>query len=486
MRDAFVIIKKSLGKMMKGASASEPFHKESKIEERSRHSWHEGLRRRRQSGTTATGETILHHKPPKIPPSIHRVDTVQPNKKQRRRRLPFLFKGFGSSSRKQQTPPPTRTASAARPSKKETPPGEVYLNPTLETHPDDSYSDYDHEFSSSEASSILSGFEEIEQVGSDYHGWERLERKLEIREETLKRLSEGKSEAYVKMLRHHEEAAKQQKIKEHGRKLTEKGSPRGSQTKKMDASIATSESLPTDTGLLGEVRRFLLFEGYHSGQAVAVILFSSVVGIAIYDMMDNMMRQIAGLSAPYVNIHQFHALLIVFGAVVMRTTGYIWWWLQGDSFACVKFELHNRHKLGHWDARLMHYLSRSGKTLANCLNIICFYSLYIGISYFYYLAMDMLLWDTLVAWFKLIAKEAASALEAVSGLPVENVSPEPNLCDGAIQTLVSNPISRFVGSRLCMTEDWDEFALAFNIVVISVAAVVYYNLVGSSLVPFLI
>ena len=479
LRNVSTAREKSLGKMTR-PSTSEPFHKESKIDQTP---LCEGLRRRRQPGT-ATGETIPREKLPETPSSIHtdeghrHVDTVPPKKK--KRRLPLIFKGFGSSSRKQQRPSPTSAAffSIARstsPSKKEPPLIENFSNEMFETEPNNSDRDYDEEC-------IFSGFKEFEQIGSDYQGWERLERKFEIREEMLKRLSEGKSEAYVEMLRHHEEAARQQKRKEYRRKVTENGSPRGSHTKKMDASVITSESLPTENGLLGKVRRILLFEGYHSAQAITIILFSSVVGIAIYDMVETFLREIAGLSAPYVNIHQFHALLIMFCLIVMRKTGYIWWWLQeDDSYECVRFELCNRLELGYWDARLMYYLSRSGKTLAGCLNIICFYSMYVGISYFYYLAMDVLLWGTLGVLFERISKEAASALEGVSGL-----EEKPNVCDGSIQTLVSNPISRFVGSRLCMPGNREEFALAFNIVSVLVAASVYNYMVGSSLMPFLI
>jgi hypothetical protein len=477
---------KSLGKMTR-PSASEPFRKESKIDDTpSRHSVYEGLRRRRRQPGTVTGETKTHQKLPKIPPSIytdrghhhHRVDTVKPKKKGRTRRLSRFFKGFDSSSRQRQTPSPSSTTSVASPSEKDTPPNEISSKEMLGTQPDDLDGDYDDE------SSMLSSVENMEQIGSNYQGWERLERKLEIRDEMLKRLSGGKSEAYVEMLRHHEEAARQQKRKDYGRKLTEKGSPPGSHSKRMDESVATSEPLSTDNGLLGEVRRLLLFEAYHSGQAVAIILLSSLLGIAVYDMVDVGLEEIGRLSAPYVNIHQFYALLIVFGLFVMRLTGYFWWCLQGDSYACVKFELHNRQKLGYWDARLMNYLYRSRTTLASCLNLIGVYSMYIGISYFYYMAMDLLLWDPLIAWFEQIKQEAESSLGAVSVL--KEVCPESDFCNGAFQTLISNPIRRFVESRLRMTDDWNEFALAFSVVFISVAAAVYYSVVGSSLMPLLV
>ena len=480
-KNASTARKKSLGEMTR-PSASEPFHNESQIDQTP---MNEGLRRRRQPGT-ATGETRTHQNLPKIPSSIHtdrghhRVETALPKKK--KRRLPLFFKGFGGSfSRKQQRPSPSRTASPSTasctsPSKKEPPLSEKVSSETFETEPDDSDRDYDEDC-------IFSGFEEMEQIGSDYQGWERLERQFEIREETLKRLSEGKSEAYVEMLRHHEEAVRQQKRKEYWRKDTENGSPRGSHTQKMDARVITSESLPTDNVFFKEVRRSLLFEGYHSGQAVTIILLSSIVGSGIYDMVKTCSLVIAHLSAPYVNIHQFHALLIVFCLIAVRKTGWMWSWLEEyDSYECVKFELCNRLELGYWDARLMHYLSRSGKALATCLNLICYYSMYVGISYFYYLAMDVLLWGPLGVWFEQLSKEAASGLEVVSGL-----EEKPNLCNGAIQALVSNlsnPISRFVGSRLC--GDWAEFALVFNIVSISVASSVYYFMVGSSLMPFLI
>jgi hypothetical protein len=427
---------------------------------------------------------MIHHKLPKIPPSIdtqrgnHHEDTVvQPKKKKKKRRMSFFFKGFGSSRRKQKQRPPSTTSTAS-----------ATIDPSssdvrFETQPNGSDSDYDDALSSSEAS-ILSAFEEMEQIGSDYQGWERQERKFEIRDEILDRLSEGKSEAFVEMLRHHEEAARQRKRKKYGRKLTEKGSPRGSHTKIMDASAGTSESMPTDTGLLDEVRRFLLFEGYHSGQAFALIILSSIAGLAVYEMMYYSVLEMIGLSAPYVNIDQFHALLIVFGLVGMRTTGYCWRWLLEDSYECVKFELHNRQRLGYWDARLMNYLYRSRKTLVSCLNILAFYSAYIGISYFYTKVMNVLYWGPLLVWFEEIKMEAASTEEAVSAL--KELSPVPNFCHGAVQTLVSNPISRFVGSRLCMTDDWNEFAVAYNLVFTLVAAAVYYNLVGSSMMPLLI
>jgi hypothetical protein len=488
--------KKASGKMMKLSTPSEHSHKEStQIDETpSQHSVDsEGLRRRRQpvAATAEETTTITHHNLPKSPPFIHTDrghKCARPLRKERKWRLPFsrlpfpTRKGFRSSRRKPQTPSThTSTATSATDpfKKKEPPPDEVYANNPFETTPEDS---------SSEEYSILSGYDEIESVGSDYQGWERLERTLEIRDKTLKRVSKGRSEAFVEMLRNHEEAAKQQKRKEYGQELALQGPPGDFPTHNGDQSVAISQTLLTDnTGVLGEVRRLLLFEGCQSGEAVATIVISCAVGIAVYSLIDAGLREIGRLSAPYVNINQYHALLIVFGVIVMRLTGYFWWYLEGDSFACVKFELHNRQKLGYWDARLMNYLYRSSGRTAfarDCLNILGFYSLYIGLYHFYYMVADVGFWEPLIVWFERIEQEARSAPEASVSF-LEEVSAEPDLSDETIEALVYYPIRRCVATRLCMTDDWNEFAIVFNVLII-VVGVAVCNMFGSSMMPLII
>jgi hypothetical protein len=84
------------------------------------------------------------------------------------------------------------------------------------------------------------------------------------------------------------------------------------------------------------------------------------------------------------------------------------------------------------------------------------------------MAMDVGFCDPLADWFERIEQDATSILE-VSISFMEEVSPEPDLCNGPIQTLLVSSNRRFMGSRLCMTDDWSEFATAFNVVVMLVA-----------------
>ena len=44
--------------------------------------------------------------------------------------------------------------------------------------------------------------------------------------------------------------------------------------------------------------------------------------------------------------------------MLIRFSGYLYWWLNDVDYWAMKLELHNRYRLGYWDARLMVWIKQ--------------------------------------------------------------------------------------------------------------------------------
>jgi len=82
----------------------------------------------------------------------------------------------------------------------------------------------------------------------------------------------------------------------------------------------------------------------------------------------------------------FHIAVAIVGLAIIRYTGYLWYWSYGlkgaDHYRAAKLEMHNRLRLGYWDARCMHYM-RHHRTLFGVVSLCSFYMVYIATSHFF-------------------------------------------------------------------------------------------------------
>ena len=138
-------------------------------------------------------------------------------------------------------------------------------------------------------------------------------------------------------------------------------------------------------------QRQLLWEGYHSTEASWTVIWYSVGHLSFYYMVETTCTCIKKYLGCHNSNHDdqketiFYALLIGFGLLWMRLHGYLWDWLPSlASYRLVLFHVHNRRRLGYWDAKIMARFQQYWPRANVMLGTVAFYCVYLGTMHFYY------------------------------------------------------------------------------------------------------
>lgn len=245
--------------------------------------------------------------------------------------------------------------------------------------------------------------DEESSVGSQYEGLARLERKLDLRMARLRRICAGRRPSYVRLLEFHEATVREISVAEYKqthREGTRKHRPVPSEridglpappARTTKASDATGAESSADGGPQGLCRTpplylrlwwWLLFEGHHTIPGSVKLLVVCMAHLTFYNLLDYTLWTI--YESFFVGLMQFSTFVVVYivaGLALMRGNGSLFTVLGGSSYNMVKFEMHNRLRLGHADARLMEYFKNS--IWGSAANMFAFYLIYSGLVHFY-------------------------------------------------------------------------------------------------------
>jgi hypothetical protein len=222
-----------------------------------------------------------------------------------------------------------------------------------------------------------------------------IEKKLEMREQRLRRLVRGNRKSYERMLRAKEDASREFVLQ--GRISEQNGSHRSQSTRRVTASP------------LQQIWDFLQFESHLTLAGILSVLFYCTAHLSFHILFEAFVKWAATATNSFMDERCVHVLLIFFGMALMRANGYLWFWLDSRSYNLVKFEMHNRAILKYPDARLLSYLT-STTALNGALTMISFYSAYTGIQYFYYRWQETYYNAPLDVWYNQTLLEATALL----------------------------------------------------------------------------
>ena len=112
----------------------------------------------------------------------------------------------------------------------------------------------------------------------------------------------------------------------------------------------------------------LLFEWHISAPAIMSLFFHTLAHASIYDVVEICVEEFKKRAELYfpatTTISSFYkepmqnAFVFFVGISMMRLSGYLYWWLNDVDFKTIKFDLHNRVRLGFGDARYMLWVKR--------------------------------------------------------------------------------------------------------------------------------
>uniref|UniRef100_A0A7S2UPP0 Uncharacterized protein n=1 Tax=Attheya septentrionalis TaxID=420275 RepID=A0A7S2UPP0_9STRA len=238
----------------------------------------------------------------------------------------------------------------------------------------------------------------------------RMQRKFAVRDKVLKRLSRGiDNQKYIKFLRENEEAARreamrrvkrsgQQRKKERQKIRQEAGSPPHEIVISPKRSNTRDLTLPDEVDntethkethadaeppvssfqdIFHGLKRIALFDLYYGVPGHVVILLFCVAHISIYE---GLYTATAEITKKVKNQNLVYGVVLLVGLTLSRASGYLWSWINEEKRECVRFDMHNRLRLGTYDARLLRWFRRHThfKIAVNTLSL---YLCFIGVAY---------------------------------------------------------------------------------------------------------
>jgi len=146
------------------------------------------------------------------------------------------------------------------------------------------------------------------------------------------------------------------------------------------SSVPESQKIKShhrSSSFVKNLRRFILFERYHTLPAVGALIMYSVAHSSCYELIYQL-----HLGA-FFSIQKWplvHGLTFLVGVSLVRMSGSIWNWLSSDLYEGVKFDMHNKLRLQDLDARLLRWI-RKRKHIRLILDIVGVYLCFISIGY---------------------------------------------------------------------------------------------------------
>jgi len=207
----------------------------------------------------------------------------------------------------------------------------------------------------------------------------KLRKSFERREKELRRLSLG-NKGYRIYLSRQEELVQQHSYNRLSR------DPKISPSNKPIADENFVESgFQTDRGsgpasqlsITDNVQRRFLFERYHTAPGIVTLLIYIIAHVSCYDALHQLF---INSFFRYSYYKLAYLISFVVGIFLLRLTGSIWNWGTVSLYEGVKFDLHNKLRLGDIDIKFIRWVNKR-KRLQQFLSIIGIYLCFISVEF---------------------------------------------------------------------------------------------------------
>ena len=322
--------------------------------------------------------------------------------------------------------------------------------------------------------SLLSSRDSLDGSIHGYDGRERIQRTFALRNKILERLSKVKHPAYLNALRENEIEVRLNTLNR--RRLDR--SREGDNDNDVDDDLLDAYRLVDElkavnkknwlTMLFGGRFTIECFQGLPAGLLVVVYL---IANLHFYNIISTIISSVDVAMAPYISYAKMDMLWLGAAYMAMRATGYIWLFVDDQSYLAVKFDLHNRARLGYWDARILAYFNQHVK-LACLLNLAAFYIVSVVVGEWTEHLCELHITQPITQWYKDVIEEAYN-LAAVSPDARSSTIDSLSECEAAA-TFIEAPMRRLIASYLCRNSDGSFISLPLNIIL----CVIFGNLQG--------
>ncbi|KAG7341926.1 hypothetical protein IV203_007018 [Nitzschia inconspicua] len=332
---------------------------------------------------------------------------------------------------------------------------------------------------------------EIEQdeVDVELKGIQRLEQKLELRRQRLRKLCAGRRSSFIRLVEANDAAAGEITRNLHKKRQSDPdigGTSKGS--RKNYLKTAPQEELPSPEpkssssdkeGPSLPLRLWwnVLFECHLTLPAYFTILVVLLGHTTFYCMLDELMNFIyRNFLDDVVTLNQFYISQILLGLSLIRVNGNVFFWLAPNDYNLVRFEMQNRLTLGSLDARFLKHIK--GTVSSSALNMFGYYLGSVGVYHFYDQG-QLAVMKAFEAWYMKVFFEAGGTLDPASGLDIKP------LCQELVDVVSSSKILSQLIDYSCndSTMEWRLIVTVYHAICLAITALVAARL-GQNLLTF--
>lgn len=226
-------------------------------------------------------------------------------------------------------------------------------------------------------------------VGSDSSCIRQLEIELKKRDKILKKLVKGIDPVYAQAMRANEETARKQKILRAKQKQRQRSA---SKTTRPLAPSSTSTTADQEMdgsdetiGYLERIRLALACDLHNTLQGASHMILYCLAHGCCFQITEVCF---VALTKSFKNQDVVAIVTILSSILLLRITGGMWSYLEYNSYNRVKFDMHNRLRLGKTDAYVALWFRHHPK-IQNFLNLVAFYVSFESVSYLHERCMEI-------------------------------------------------------------------------------------------------
>ena len=227
-----------------------------------------------------------------------------------------------------------------------------------------------------QTSTVLSDEDSVESLLSDWNerndesNMQNLQSKFAFRDVLLKRMVQGKDEAYTEMIMRHESLIRDEAMKwqEDEEKL---------QNGVGSCIISFSND---ETSVMAMLKRFLHFEVRLALPGLLAVIFYCFTHLSIYHLIESIVME---GSRAFKKEDMYYIVSFVVSLLAIRLTGGIWDWVSVKRHEIAKVELQRRFRVGYLDAKL-HLWFRRRRVARLVIDYVAIYVCLVAMSHFHF------------------------------------------------------------------------------------------------------
>eukprot|EP00563_Minutocellus_polymorphus_P007413 CAMPEP_0181032738 /NCGR_PEP_ID=MMETSP1070-20121207/6893_1 /TAXON_ID=265543 /ORGANISM="Minutocellus polymorphus, Strain NH13" /LENGTH=492 /DNA_ID=CAMNT_0023110137 /DNA_START=150 /DNA_END=1625 /DNA_ORIENTATION=+ len=282
---------------------------------------------------------------------------------------------------------------------------------------------------------------------------DRMKRKFAGRDKLLKTIARKNkgNRAYVDFLRRNEAdvRAEAMKILEEKKQMQKRRRKQRRENNNNSASIegcAVGDSTkctksPSPSPFTkAMVARLVRFEFYHTSGGFVTLFLYCFAHISVYELMSNIFLECTRHTQQ--SQQMVYTLVLVFALILSRLSGGIFVWVAEDTYASVKFDVHNRLRLADFDVLILRWFRRH-PAIKYASDIVSLYLCFMSVSYFLQYWVLPTLLDT--------RDEILSSLPSMQ-FDFCRTRLQEMLGDGLSSSCSSIDLSEFIEERVCFDD----------------------------------